>query len=128
MVNLAKVKKGDVSVDLGSGDGRVVIAFAKQGIQAFGFEINPFFVLYSRRKIKKLGLEKTAKIYWKNFWNADFSKFSIITTFQYFTVSKRLEEKILRECKKGTKIVSHYWKFPNLRIKEEKDKIYEYKI
>lgn len=128
MVKLARVKKGDVSVDLGSGDGRTVIAFAKKGIQAVGFEINPFLVLYSRRKIKKLGLEKNAKIYWKNFWKADFGKFSIITTFQYFTISKKLEEKILRECKKGTRIISHYWKFPNLKLKEEKDKVYEYKI
>lgn len=128
MVEISKVKKGDTSVDLGSGDGRTVIAFAKKGIMAVGFEINPFLVLYSRRRIKKLGLEKNAKIYWKNFWKANFSKFSIITTFQYFTVSKKLEEKVLRECKKGTRVVSHYWKFPNLNIKEEKDKIYLYKL
>jgi hypothetical protein len=75
-----------------------------------------------------MGLEKSAKIYWKNFWKANFKEFSIITTFQYHTISKKLEKKILKECKKGTKIVSHYWKFPNLKIKKEKEKIYLYKI
>lgn len=126
MIKIANPKKEDIVVDLGSGDGRIVIEFAKKGIRAVGLEINPFLVIYSRRKIKKLGLEKTAKIYWKNFWREDFKKFSIITTFQYFTISKKLENKIKKECKKGTKIISHYWKFPNLKIKKEKEKIYLY--
>ncbi len=128
MIQIAKIKKGDVSLDLGSGDGRTVIAFAKKGIPAVGFEINPFLVLYSRRKIRKLGLEDKAKIYWKNFWKADFSRYSIITTFQYFTISKKLGDKIIRECKSGTKIVSHYWKFSNLKLKKEENKIYLYEI
>lgn len=127
MIKIANPKKDDLVLDLGSGDGRVVIEFAKKGIQAVGFEINPFLVIYSKRKIKKLGLGKLAKIHWKNFWKENFKKFSIITTFQYFTVSKKLENKILKECKKRTKIISHYWKFPNLKIKEEKEKIYLYK-
>lgn len=128
MVKIAKPKKEDKMVDLGSGDGRTVIAFAKKGISSVGFEINPFLVLYSKRKIKKMGLEKIAKIHWKNFWKVNFEEFSIITTFQYFTISKKLEKKLLRECKKGTKIISHYWKFPSLKIKESKNKIYLYKL
>ncbi len=127
MIKIANPKKDDLILDLGSGDGRVVIEFAKKGIGAVGFEINPFLVIYSKRKIKKLGLEKLAKIHWKNFWKENFKKFSIITTFQYFTISKKLENKILKECKKGTKIISHYWKFPNLKIEKEKEKIYLYK-
>jgi cyclopropane fatty-acyl-phospholipid synthase-like methyltransferase len=126
MVKISNVKKSDTSVDLGSGDGRIVIAFAKKGIKAVGYEINPFLVLYSRRKIRKLKLQNKAKIYWKNFWNVDFGKYSIITTFQYFTVAKKLEDKINKECKKETKIISHYWKFPNLKIKKQVDKIYFY--
>jgi cyclopropane fatty-acyl-phospholipid synthase-like methyltransferase len=127
MIKVTNPKKSDIAVDLGSGDGRIVIAFAKKGIKAIGFEINPFLVIYSRRKIKKLKLEDKAKIFWKNFWHAEFKEYSIITTFQYFTVSKKLEEKINNECKKGTKIVSHYWKFPNLKIKKQVEKIYLYK-
>ena len=61
MVKIANVKKGDTSVDLGSGDGRIVIAFAQKGIKATGYEINPFLVLYSRRKIRKLKLQNKAK-------------------------------------------------------------------
>jgi len=128
MVNISKIKKEDISLDLGSGDGRVVIAFAKKGIRAEGIEINPFLVLYSKRKIKKLGLQKKAKIYWGNFWKKDFSKYSIITTFQYFTISKKLGEKIKKETKSGTKVISHYWKFPNLKLKKQLDKIYLYEI
>ena len=47
MVELAQIKPGEKSVDLGSGDGRVVIEFAKKGIQAHGYEINPLLVMIS---------------------------------------------------------------------------------
>ena len=44
MIKLAKIKPGDIAVDLGSGDGKIVIAMAKAGAIAYGFEINPFLV------------------------------------------------------------------------------------
>ena len=68
MMKLAKVKKGEKAVDHGSGDGKIVIALAKAGAEAHGYEINPLLVLFSRYKIKKAGLKGKAFIHWKNFW------------------------------------------------------------
>ena len=70
MLKFSSPKKGQKVAELGSGNGKVAIEFAKvnPGIKVDGYEINPLLVLYSRRKIKKLGLEKQIKIYWKNFW------------------------------------------------------------
>jgi hypothetical protein len=119
---LATPKKGDVSVDLGSGDGRLVLAFAHRGIEAHGFEINPFLVLYSKYKAKKLKL-KNAHFHWKNFWKSDLSKFNIVTIFQIGYIMPKLEKKLLSELPKGAKIISNTWKFPNLTPKKIDDKI-----
>ena len=63
MLELAEITPGDVLYDLGSGDGRIVIAAAKRyGIKAVGFEINPALVEESRRTIKQEGLENLVEI------------------------------------------------------------------
>jgi len=120
------VKKGDKVVDLGSGDGRFVIAFAKKGAEAHGYEINPLLVLISKYKIKKAKLKDKAFIHWKSFWKVDLGKYNIIIMFQFKTIMKRLEEKLNKELKPKTKIISYYWKFPRMKMKRKLGKIYVY--
>jgi predicted RNA methylase len=63
MLELAEIKQGDVLYDLGSGDGRIVLAAAKKfGIRAVGFEIDPGLVKDSRQIIKRAGLEELVEI------------------------------------------------------------------
>src|SRR3989338_878500 len=62
MIELAQVRPADKMVDLGSGDGRIVIAFAKQGIEAHGYEVNPLLVWWSRKNIQRAGLDGRAFI------------------------------------------------------------------
>ena len=115
MIKLARVRKGDRAVDLGSGDGRIVIALAREGAEAHGYEINPFLVLLSRYKIKKAGLKGKAFIHWKNFWKSNFRKYNIVMLFQFHTIMERLGKKLRKELKPKSRIVSYYWKFPNWR-------------
>src|SRR5688572_29583519 len=68
MIEKLNLKQGDKFADLGSGDGRLVIAAAQKGAEAHGYEINPVLVLWSRQKIKRLRLEDRAFIHWKSFW------------------------------------------------------------
>ena len=75
-------------VDLGSGDGRVVIDFLKAGFDSYGIEINPLLVLWSKIKIKKLKLR--AHISWGNFWRKNLSEFDAIFIFQFKTANKLL--------------------------------------
>ena len=77
MIGMAGVRPGEKAVDLGSGDGRVVIALARAGAEAYGFEINPFLVSWSRRNIKKAGLEGKAFIIKRSFWKENYSKYQI---------------------------------------------------
>ncbi len=66
LFELARQAPGNKFVDLGSGDGRVVIEFAKQGFESWGVEFNPILVLWSRIKIKKLK-SQNAKVVRINF-------------------------------------------------------------
>lgn len=126
ILKLANIKPGQKVVDLGSGDGRVVIAFAQKKALVMGFEVNPWLVWKSRLKIKKLCLQNRAKIVWKSFWQTELSKFNVIVVYGINYMMKKLEKKILKETKKGTKIISVYFKFPNLKIKQKLGDVYLY--
>ena len=127
IIRLAKVKKGEKAVDLGSGDGRLVIELAKKGAEAHGYEVNPILVFLSRRKIKKAGLKNKAFIHWKNFWNEDLGKYDVVVMFQFHTIMKKLEKKLRKELKKGARVVSYYWKFPSWKIVKKQEDIFVYK-
>ncbi|MDE1849069.1 MAG: methyltransferase domain-containing protein [Nanoarchaeota archaeon] len=129
MVELAGIKKGGRLelartrrrfrvADLGSGNGKIVIEFAKRGAETHGYEINPLLVWLSRRRIKRLGLQKRAFIHWKNFFKQDFSGFDIITSFQISYVMSELEKKLQKELHKGAEVISDTWRFPRWKPKK----------
>src|ERR1051325_4439158 len=105
-------KKGDRVADLGSGDGRILIALAKEGVAIKGYEINPLLAYWSRIKIKREGLEGLASVKSKNFWNIDLQEFDGIIVFGVARIMDRLEEKLYRELNKGVKVVLNYFSFP----------------
>jgi len=113
MILLSDVKPGEKAIDLGSGDGRLVIALAKRGIEAHGYEINPFLVRSSKKNIKDAGLEGKAFIHFGNFWPVNFSEFDVVTVFGISHMMKRLEAKLKKELKPGARVVSNHFVFPN---------------
>jgi hypothetical protein len=128
MAEVADVQPGERAADLGSGDGRVVIALARKGAEAHGYEVNPVLVAISRRKIREQGLDGHAFIHWGSFWRRDLSRFDLITVFQVGFVMLRLETKLRAELHPGARIVSHYWRFPGLVPERSKGTIYRYVI
>ncbi len=121
IIEYAAIKPGQRAVDLGSGDGRIIIAMAKAGAIAYGYEINPVLVWWTRRKIKKEGLEGKAFVSLKSFWNEDFSSCDIVTLFGVRKIMARLQDKLDKELKPGAKIISFGFSFPNWEI-VKKDK------
>ena len=112
MIGLLDIVPGDKVADLGSGDGRVVIAMVGMGAEAHGYEINPFLVLYARWNVRRAGVQDTAFIHWKSFWRADFSDYKAVTVFQYRHVMARLEARLLKELPPEAMVISHHWRFP----------------
>ncbi len=128
MVELAGVARGERAVDLGSGDGRVVIALAQAGAEAHGYDVNPILVAVARRNIRRAGLSGRAFIHWGSFWRAELSPYTLVTVFQVGFIMARLEDKVRRELPSGARIVSHHWRFPTLVPSRTRGDVYCYEI
>jgi precorrin-6B methylase 2 len=112
MLELAEVKEEDVVIDLGSGDGRIIMTAAKDyNARAIGIEADPIRLIWSRSKIRKNGLNIKAKILWGNFEHKDLGEASVVTIYQGHEINNRLKPKFEKELKPGTRIVSHVFTF-----------------
>ncbi len=108
MLELAEVSQGDLLYDLGSGDGRIVIAAARRyGARAVGFEIDPALVTDSQRNIKEAGMEHLAEIREQDIRTVDFSPASVVTMYLYPGANLRLRAALMRQLKPGSRVVSH---------------------
>ena len=94
MLDLANVTASDFLVDLGSGDGRTVIAAAKRGAKALGIEYNPELVQLSRRNAAKEGIADRATFMEGDVFETDFSKATVVTLFLLQELNRRLRPKI----------------------------------
>ena len=106
MLDAAKVTANDVVIDLGSGDGRTVIAAAKRGARALGIEYNPDMVELSKKNAAAAGVEGKANFVKADIFESDFSQATVITMYLLPTLNVKLRPKIL-DLKPGTRIVSH---------------------
>lgn len=106
MLDLAKVTPNDVVMDLGSGDGRTVIAAAKRGAQGIGVEFNPDMVNLSKKNAAAAGVGSKATFIEGDLFEADLSKATVITMFLLPSINMKLRPKIL-DLKPGTRIVSN---------------------
>ena len=106
MIELAGVKKGDVVYDMGSGDGRIVIAAAKKGARAVGFEIDGDLVKESRENIRKAGVQNLAEIRQQDILTVNFSQASVVTMYLLPDVNLKLKPNLLKQLKPGSRVVS----------------------
>ncbi|MGE5816812.1 MAG: methyltransferase domain-containing protein [Deltaproteobacteria bacterium] len=107
MVELAGVGKNDTVYDLGSGDGRIVIAAAKKGARAIGFEIDPELVQQSRENIRRAGVQELAEIRNQDILTVDVSGASVVTMYLLPDVNLKLKPNLLKQLKPGSRVVSH---------------------
>lgn len=106
MLDLAHVTDKDFLIDLGSGDGIIVISAAKRGARALGIEFNPDMVALSRKNAEKEGVASRAQFLKADIFESDFSEATVITMFLLSDLNLRLRPKLL-DLKPGTRIVSN---------------------
>jgi precorrin-6B methylase 2 len=106
MLDMAKLTSNDILVDLGSGDGRTVIAGAKRGARSTGVEFNPQMVELSRRIAEQEGVAGRARFVQGDFFETDFSNATVLTLFLMTDLNLKLRPKIL-DMKPGTRVVSN---------------------
>jgi SAM-dependent methyltransferase len=106
MLDMAKVGPGDYVIDLGSGDGRMVIAAARRGAQAHGVEFNANMVELARKNADVAGVTRLATFEQGDLFEADLSKATVVTMFLMDWINLRLRPPLL-QLKPGTRVVSN---------------------
>ena len=106
MLDMAKVTPQDFVMDLGSGDGRTVIAAAKRGARAMGIEYNPDMVALSKQNAEHEGVAARATFVKADLFKTDFSRATVITMFLLPDINLKLRPTILA-LKPGTRVVSN---------------------
>ena len=106
MLELAGVTEKDYVVDLGSGDGRTVIAAAKLGARALGIEYNPDMIEISKKKAEEAGVSGRTEFIQADLFMCDLSKATVITMFLLPEINLKLRPRLL-DLNPGTRIVSN---------------------
>ncbi|KAL0966109.1 hypothetical protein UPYG_G00291040 [Umbra pygmaea] len=99
-------------VDIGSGDGRIVIAAAKKGFRAVGFELNPWLVWYSRYRAWREGVHNSTSFQISDLWKVSFAQYSNVVIFGVPQMMDQLEEKLQTELQSTAKVVACRFPFP----------------
>jgi SAM-dependent methyltransferase len=108
MLDLAKVGPNDVVYDLGSGDGRIVIAAAKKhGARGVGIDIDPQRIREARANARAAGVAERVEFRQGDLFKTDISEATVVTLYLLTAVNRQLKPKLLRELKPGTRVVSH---------------------
>ena len=119
-------------IDLGSGDGRIVIAAAKNGFACTGVELNIWLVLYSKIAAGFLGLRQNATFQRLDLWKTDLSEYDKIVIFGVAEMMPTLRDKLLKEMKEESKIIACRFPIPNWKpvdmIDEGIDSVWVYSL
>lgn len=108
MLALAEIKDNDVVYDLGSGDGRLLIAAAKKyRAPGVGFEIDRGLVKLARENARREGVEKLVEFRVQDFLGADLSRASVVTLYLSYDGNLAVREQLQRQLKPGARIVSY---------------------
>lgn len=121
MLDLAQVGAADVVFDLGSGDGRIVIAAAQRGATGVGIESDPDLVALSEDNARSAGVAERARFVRADFFESDLREATVVAIYLSPKVNRRLREMFSTQLAAGTRVVSHKYEIggwtPQKRIK-----------
>lgn len=110
MLDVAKVRAGDVVYDLGCGDGRIVIAAAKKyGTRGVGIDLDPARIREARANAKRAGVEKLVTFEVADLFEADIREATVVMLYLLPQLNRRLKPKLWAELRPGARVVSHDW-------------------
>ena len=109
LVKLARIQDNDVVVDLGSGDGRIVLTAARDNpkIRGWGVDINENLVRQSNEQAKKQGVSDRVQFFHRNVFDADIRDVTVINMWLFPELMRLLRPKILAEARPGTRVLTH---------------------
>ncbi len=107
MLDMAGVGPGDYLIDLGSGDGRIVIAAAKRGAVGHGVDLDPQRNIEANRNAREAGVADRVVFLEQDLFETDFSRATVVTMFLLRSVNLRLKPDLLSRLRPGTRVLSH---------------------
>lgn len=108
MLKMANVNSSDIVYDLGSGDGRIVIAAAKNyGAKGVGIDIDPRRIEESNENAAEAGVTDSVEFIEADLFESDFSEATVITLYLLSSLNERLRPILMQQLKPGTRVVSH---------------------
>jgi SAM-dependent methyltransferase len=109
VIALAKLKEGEIFYDLGSGDGRTILAAAQTGARAEGFEIS--LLPYLIAKIREIFISDKNKpqTHFKDFWHVDLSRADVVYIFLMPAIREKMKQKMERELRPGARVICYVW-------------------
>ena len=114
------------AVDLGAGDGRIVRALAEQGIESYGYEINPLLVWWGSWRLKKAGLQGKGFLKTANLWKQNLGEFDFVVIYGLPGVMGHFEAKLERELRPGSLVVSNSFALPTWKPVKKIENVYLY--
>lgn len=119
MLGMAKLTPSDFIIDLGSGDGRIVVTAAKRhGVRGFGVDLDPNLVNTARREAERQGVAGRVRFLAQNIFITDISEASVVTMYLLPKVNLQMRERLFSQLKPGTRIVSHDFDMGNWKPDE----------
>ncbi len=123
-LQLSGLSPGDTLIELGCGDGRVLISAAKHGYKVVGYELNPLLALIAWLRTRRY--RQQVRVVWGDFWRADWPAADAIFTFLLPRYMAKLNKKCIRYEHKPVKLVSVAFKIPGQRPAKQKNGVYLY--
>ena len=122
MLKLANVKAGDVVYDLGCGDGRIVITAAQRfGARGIGIDIDPQRIKEATANAQKAGVADKVKFMQADLFETNISDANVVTLYLLPSLNLKLQPKLMRELKAGSRVVSHSFDMGDWKPDQEQD-------
>jgi cyclopropane fatty-acyl-phospholipid synthase-like methyltransferase len=122
MLQIAKVTKNDFVIDLGCGDGRIVVMAASEfGAKALGYDLDPQRIEEATANAAAAKVSDRAKFIQKDLFEAEIKDATVVTLYLLPSVNEKLMPRLLGELKPGTRIVSHSFRMGDWRPDETSD-------
>lgn len=111
LFKLAKVGKGTTFVDLGCGDGKVLLAAVKKGAEVTGYEINPILWAIAWLRLSPYG--RRAHVRLGSYWSVPVTKYDVVFVFLISHHTARLEKKLIKELGPKSRVISYVFELPH---------------